>query len=56
MREKTVLGYMQWATAAGAPPSLKAMLVMVASSEYFTVTHPDGVFGLETRLRWSCRL
>jgi putative CocE/NonD family hydrolase len=47
------LGYMQWATAAGAPPPLKAMLVMIASSENFSVTHPDGAFGLETRLRWS---
>ncbi|MFQ5595635.1 MAG: CocE/NonD family hydrolase [Anaerolineae bacterium] len=47
------LGYMQWAIAAGAPPALKAMLPMVASSENFTVTHPDGAFGLETRLRWS---
>jgi putative CocE/NonD family hydrolase len=29
------------------------MLVMVASSENFTVSHPDGAFGLETRLRWA---
>ncbi len=47
------LGYMQWALAAGAPPYLKAMLVMVASAENHGVTHPDGAFGLETRLRWS---
>ena len=47
------LGYMQWAIAAGAPASLKAMLVMVASSENYSVTHPDGAFGLETRLRWA---
>jgi uncharacterized protein len=47
------LGYCQWATATGAPKGLKAMLVMIASSENFSVTHPDGAFGLETRLRWS---
>ena len=47
------LGYMQWALAAGAPPGLQAMMVMVASSENWTVSHPDGAFGLETRLRWS---
>jgi hypothetical protein len=47
------LGYMQWAIAAGTPPALKAMMVMVASSENWTVSHPDGAFGLETRLRWS---
>jgi len=47
------LGYMGWATAAAAPSSLKAMLLMVTSSENYTVSHPDGAFGLETRLRWS---
>jgi putative CocE/NonD family hydrolase len=47
------LGYMQWATAAAAPPCLQAMLVMIASAENWTVTHPDGAFGLETRMRWS---
>ena len=47
------LGYAQWATAAGAPSSLKAMLPLIAGSENYTVTHPDGAFGPETRLRWS---
>ncbi len=47
------LGYMQWAIAAGAPACLKAMLPMITSSENYSVTHPDGAFGLETRLRWS---
>jgi len=47
------LGYMQWATAAGAPADPSAMVVMVASAENYTVSHPDGAFGLETRLRWS---
>jgi uncharacterized protein len=45
------LGYMQWAAVdAGVTP--QAMLVMIASSENYGVTHPDGAFGLETRLRW----
>jgi putative CocE/NonD family hydrolase len=47
------LGYAQWATASTSPAYLNAMLVMNASSENFSVTHPDGAFGLETRLRWS---
>ena len=47
------LGYTGWATAAAAPSPLKAMLLMVTSSENYTVSHPDGAFGLETRLRWS---
>ncbi len=47
------LGYMQWAVAAAAPEALSAMVVMIASAENYTVSHPDGAFGLETRLRWS---
>ncbi len=47
------LGYMQWAIAAGNLDSLKAMVPIVTSAENFTVTHPDGAFGLETRLRWA---
>jgi putative CocE/NonD family hydrolase len=47
------LGYTAWATAAAVPSSLNAMMAMVTSSENFGVSHPDGVFGLETRLRWS---
>jgi putative CocE/NonD family hydrolase len=47
------LGYMQWATAARAAASLSGMVIMIASSENFGVTHPDRAFGLETRLRWS---
>ena len=47
------LGYTQWAVAAAAPEALSAMVVMVASAENHAVSHPDGAFGLETRLRWS---
>jgi putative CocE/NonD family hydrolase len=47
------LGYMGWATAAGASPALNAMLAMLTSAENYGVTYPDGAFGLETRLRWS---
>lgn len=47
------LGYTQWATAAGGHPSLQAMVPMITSAENLSVTHPDGAFGLETRLRWS---
>ncbi|MGD8794695.1 MAG: CocE/NonD family hydrolase, partial [Anaerolineae bacterium] len=51
------LGYMQWAVAAASPPGPGstrpgASLIMVASAENFSVSHPDGAFGLETRLRW----
>lgn len=47
------LGYTAWAAAGGAGPYLGAMLLQVTSAENYTVTHPDGAFGLETRLRWA---
>jgi hypothetical protein len=47
------LGYTQWATAAGAPGALGAMLPIITSADPFTVSYPDGAFGLETRLRWA---
>jgi len=47
------LGYTAWATAVAAPHALKAVLAIATSSENYSVTHPDGAFGLETRLRWS---
>ncbi|MEJ2209360.1 MAG: CocE/NonD family hydrolase [Anaerolineae bacterium] len=47
------LGYTAWAAAGGAGPHLSAMLLQVTSAENYTVTHPDGAFGLETRLRWA---
>jgi putative CocE/NonD family hydrolase len=47
------LGYTQWATAAALPEALSAMVVMITSADNYSVSHPDGAFGLETRLRWS---
>ena len=47
------LGYCQWATAAHAADALSAMMPMITSAENFSVSHPDGAFGLETRLRWT---
>jgi putative CocE/NonD family hydrolase len=47
------LGYVQWAVAADAPPILKAIVPGISSPENFSVTHPDGAFGLDTRLRWT---
>jgi putative CocE/NonD family hydrolase len=47
------LGYTQWATAASDPTALSAMVVMIASAENYSVSHPDGAFGVETRLRWT---
>ncbi len=47
------LGYCQWATAARAANAISAMMPIITSAENFSVTHPDGAFGLETRLRWT---
>jgi putative CocE/NonD family hydrolase len=51
------LGYTQWAAADAVadavPEAIQAMMIMITSSENFSVSHPDGAFGLESRLRWA---
>jgi putative CocE/NonD family hydrolase len=47
------LGYTQWAVAASAPSTLKAMLPAITSAENYSIAHLDGAFALETRLRWA---
>ncbi|MBI3977442.1 MAG: CocE/NonD family hydrolase [Chloroflexi bacterium] len=46
------LGYVQWAVAGEAPPSLRALVPVVGSSQLHSVFHPDGSFALLTTLRW----
>jgi hypothetical protein len=47
------LGYTAWATAAVASSQVMAIVPVITSAENYTVSHPNGAFGLETRLRWS---
>ena len=47
------LGYTAWAAAISSKDHLKAIVPIITSSENFSVTHPNGAFGLESRLRWS---
>ena len=47
------LGYTLWAAATTVRPQLRAIVPINTSSENYSVTHPEGAFGLETRLRWS---
>jgi uncharacterized protein len=47
------LGYAQWAASAAASAAFHALVPLVTSAEPFSVAHPDGAFGLETRLRWA---
>ena len=44
------VGYVQWAVATS--PHVKAMLPMVTTSQFHDLTYPDGVFNLDTSLRW----
>ena len=43
---------MQWAIAADAPASLKAIAPSIISPDRFSSTHHDGAFNLDTRLHW----
>jgi putative CocE/NonD family hydrolase len=50
---QSYLGYVQWAVAGEAPPYLKALMPAVTSSEFYTLTYPDGSLNLDTMLRWT---
>lgn len=45
-------GYIQWALAVQNPPYLKALVPAITSSEFYTVTYYQGIFGLDGSLRW----
>lgn len=46
------LTHVQWAVAAKAPPSLKAIMPSVMSSEIYELSYTDGVSDIEIGLRW----
>ena len=50
MMGESYLGYAQWAAAPGAPSYLKAMMLSLTSSRFYTLIHPDGAFNLESSL------
>ena len=47
------LGYAQWAAATARPAAVHALVPTQTNTNPYTVTYPNGAFGLETRLRWS---
>ncbi len=49
----SILGYMEWAAAVGAPPFLKALVPVTTASQWYTLIFPDGAFALDTALRLS---
>jgi hypothetical protein len=46
------LGYTQWTLAADASPSLRAIVPVITSTRFSRLLFPEGVFALETALRW----
>jgi putative CocE/NonD family hydrolase len=46
------LGFVQWAVAADAPPTLKALAPQITSARFRRFTYPGGSFGLKTGLSW----
>jgi putative CocE/NonD family hydrolase len=47
------LSYVQWAVAAEAGPELKALIPIVTTSEFRSVTYPGETFALDTVLSWA---
>ncbi|WP_254151172.1 CocE/NonD family hydrolase [Candidatus Chloroploca mongolica] len=50
------LGYTQWAVAADAPPFLKAIMPVIATSRFSHSFYPGGPFAYESSLRWATYL
>jgi uncharacterized protein len=50
------LGIAQWAVAADAPPSLRAMAVPISSARVRAFTYPGGAFSLDSTLAWLALL
>src|SRR6185295_1550061 len=54
----SVFGYTQWAIADAlpAPPSGRsAMMVQIASNDFYGMLHPGGAFALSSALFWAVR-
>ena len=49
---QSYLAHTQWAVASKAPPSLKAIMPAVISSEMHELSYTDGVPNIEITLRW----
>jgi len=47
------LSYVQWAVADQAGPELKALVPIVTTAEFRTVTYPGETFALDTILSWA---
>ena len=47
------LSYVQWAVADSAGPDLKALIPIVTTSEFRSVTYPGETFALDTVLSWA---
>ncbi len=48
-------GYTQWVLADQAEPGPTALMIQIASSDFYEMFHPGGAFSLETALYWAAR-
>lgn len=53
---QSYVGYVQWAVADGAPPSLQALVPSVSGARIATSGVRDGAFGMDTLARWILQL
>jgi uncharacterized protein len=47
------LGFVQWALARDAGPTLKAMSIQVGTSDFQSINYPGESFALDSMLRWT---
>lgn len=53
MAGASYLGFTQWAVAADAPPSLRALAIQVSASDFRQLIHLGGSFSLDSNLTWA---
>jgi putative CocE/NonD family hydrolase len=51
----SAFGYTQWAIADRSHPGPTAMIIQIASTDFYEAFYPGGAFSLETALFWSVR-
>lgn len=51
----SAFGHTQWAVADQTDPGPSALIIQIASSDFYTMFHPGGAFSLESALFWAVR-
>jgi putative CocE/NonD family hydrolase len=51
----SAFGHTQWVLADQSDPGPTALMIQIASTDFYEMFHPDGAFSLESALFWAAR-